>query len=68
VRMGTGGRYHFSNDTACSCEPLNARAHPFPDVGWICVLVPLCTENGLRFSARLADGTPEVHLERVVSG
>jgi hypothetical protein len=28
-----------------------------------CVIVPLCTENVLRFSARLLDGTPEVRLE-----
>jgi hypothetical protein len=28
-----------------------------------CVIVPLCTENVLRFSANLLDGTPEVRLE-----
>jgi hypothetical protein len=28
-----------------------------------CVIVPLCTENALRFSARLDDGSPEVRFE-----
>jgi hypothetical protein len=29
------------------------------------VIVPLCTENWLRFSARLDEGAPEVSFERV---
>jgi hypothetical protein len=37
----------------------------FPDVGRLCVIVPLCTENALYFSAKLADRVPEVRLERV---
>jgi hypothetical protein len=32
------------------------------------VIVPLCTENRLRFSARLDDGAPEVRFERIVMG
>jgi hypothetical protein len=32
---------------------------PFPDVGRLCVMVPKCTEDWLRFSARLHDGAPE---------
>jgi hypothetical protein len=35
----------------------------FPDVGRLCVMVPKKTENRLRFSVRLADGTPEVRFE-----
>ena len=31
-----------------------------------CVIVPICTENVLRFSARLAEGAPEVRFERIV--
>jgi hypothetical protein len=38
----------------------------FPDVGRLCVIVPKKTENALHFSARLADGTPEVRFERAV--
>jgi hypothetical protein len=38
----------------------------FPDVGRLCVMVPLCTENALRFSARLDEGAPEVRFERIV--
>jgi hypothetical protein len=30
------------------------------------VIVPLCTENWLRFSALLHDGAPEVSFERAV--
>jgi hypothetical protein len=30
-----------------------------------CVMVPIKTENRLRFSVRLDDGVPEVHLEWV---
>jgi hypothetical protein len=37
-----------------------------PDVGKLCVMVPIKTENWLHFSARLADGTPEVHFELTV--
>jgi hypothetical protein len=33
-----------------------------------CVMVPKKTENALRFSARLADGAPEVRFERAVAG
>jgi hypothetical protein len=29
-------------------------------------IVPLCTENGLRFSAHLGSGEPEVRFERIV--
>jgi hypothetical protein len=33
-----------------------------------CVIVPLCTENWLRFSARLDEGAPEeVRFERAVT-
>ena len=42
------------------------RENPFPAVGKLCVIVPLCTENGLRFSARLAEGAPEVRFEWIV--
>jgi hypothetical protein len=28
-------------------------------------MVPICTENGLRFSAHLGSGEPEVRFERV---
>jgi hypothetical protein len=31
----------------------------------MCVIVPKCTENWLRFSARLDNGTPEVRFEWV---
>jgi hypothetical protein len=41
---------------------------PSPDVGRLCVIVPLCTENRLRFSAALEDGAlPEVRFERVAA-
>jgi hypothetical protein len=43
------------------------REAPFPDVGHLCVIVPLCTENVLRFSVRLDDGAPAVRFERVAS-
>ena len=45
---------------------LNFAEHDFPDVGRLCVIVPLCTENRLRFSTRLDNGSPEVRLEREV--
>jgi hypothetical protein len=32
-----------------------------------CVIVPECTENVLRFSARLDNGLPEVRLKRVMN-
>jgi hypothetical protein len=38
----------------------------FPDVGLLCVIVPIKTENWMHFSARLDNGTPEVRLERAV--
>jgi hypothetical protein len=38
----------------------------FPDVGRVCVIVPIKTENRLHFSVRLDNGTPEVRLERTV--
>jgi hypothetical protein len=44
------------------------RERTIPDVGQTCVIVPICTENALRFSTRLGDGAPEVHLERAVPG
>jgi hypothetical protein len=44
------------------------REHPFPDVGKLCVIFPLCTENRLRFSIRLDDGGPEVRFELAVRG
>jgi hypothetical protein len=40
----------------------------FPDVGRLCVIIPLCTENWLRFSAILDEGAPEVRFERAVAG
>jgi hypothetical protein len=39
------------------------RENPFPDIGRLCVLVPKKTENALRFSARLDDGTPEMRFD-----
>jgi hypothetical protein len=33
-----------------------------------CVMVPVRTENALRFSARLDDGAPKVRLERALGG
>jgi hypothetical protein len=33
-----------------------------------CVIVPVCTENELRFSARLGDRDPTVRFERAVAG
>ena len=32
----------------------------------VCVMVPKKTENRLRFSARLDEGTPQVRFERIV--
>jgi hypothetical protein len=41
----------------------------FPDVGWICVMVPKKTESMLRFSARLHEGaSAEVYFERIFYG
>jgi hypothetical protein len=37
-----------------------------PEIELACVIVPLCTENGLRFSAHLGSGEPEVRFERIV--
>ena len=34
-----------------------------PEIELACVMVPKMTENALRFSARLADETPEVRFE-----
>jgi hypothetical protein len=43
-----------------------SREHTFPDVGNLCVMVPKCAENWLRFSARLHEGAPqEVRFERI---
>jgi hypothetical protein len=36
------------------------RPPTFPDVGRLCVIVPIKTENRLHFSVRLDDSTPEV--------
>jgi hypothetical protein len=36
-----------------------------PEIVLEWVIVPLCMENGLRFSARLDNGLPEVSFERV---
>jgi hypothetical protein len=58
-------------ECACICGGIfwtNFREHPFPDVGRLCVMVPLCTDNRLRFSARLDEGAPEVRFEWVVVG
>ena len=41
------------------------REDPFPDVGKLCVIVPLCTENRLHVSVRLNEGAPEVRFERM---
>ena len=38
---------------------------PFPDVGRLCVMVPIFMENWLRFSARLDDVTQTVRFELV---
>ena len=53
------------NSTSENAVPANFGEHPFPDVGWICVIVPLCTENVLRFSAVLHDVAPSVRFERL---
>jgi hypothetical protein len=37
-----------------------------PEKELTCVMVPKKTENALRFSARLVDGTPEVRFEQIV--
>jgi hypothetical protein len=37
-----------------------------PEKVLTCVMVPKKTENALRFSARLVDGTPEVRFEQIV--
>jgi hypothetical protein len=39
-----------------------------PDVGRVCVIVPLCTANRLRFGARLDDGVPELSFDLAVPG
>ena len=38
---------------------------PFPDVGKLCVMVPVFTENWVRFSTRLDDVTQTVRFELV---
>jgi hypothetical protein len=50
---------------SCNRTPENTY---FPDVGKLCVIVPLCTENVLRFSVQLDDEAPEVRFERAVAG
>jgi hypothetical protein len=50
------------SSTSENAVPANFGEHPIPDVGWICVLLPIQTENRLLFSARLHDGTPEVRF------
>jgi hypothetical protein len=37
-----------------------------PEIDMACVIVPVCTENWLRFSARLDDSAPEVSFERAI--
>ena len=37
-----------------------------PEIELAWVMVPLCTENWLRFNARLDDGASEVRFERAV--
>jgi hypothetical protein len=37
-----------------------------PEIELACVIVPLCTENALRFSAILDEGAPEVRFEKIV--
>jgi hypothetical protein len=38
----------------------------WPETVNTCVLLPICTENWLRFTARLGDEAPEVRFERTV--
>jgi hypothetical protein len=38
----------------------------WPEMARTCVIVPICTEKGLRFSAHLGSGEPEVRFERIV--
>jgi hypothetical protein len=40
---------------------LNCPEHIFPDVGRLCMLVPICTESRLRFRATLGE-EPEVEV------
>ena len=58
-----------------SGQTYNALKIPFsvtlgeePEIELVCVLVPIRTENRLRFSARLDDGDPKVRFERAVCG
>jgi hypothetical protein len=39
----------------------NVAERPFPDVGRLCVMVPVCTESRLRFRAALRE-EPEVEV------
>jgi hypothetical protein len=57
-----GGDRHC--DHALLAFALNFPEQTFPDVGRLCVLVPLCTENRLRFSATLGQ-EPRVEVVRL---
>jgi hypothetical protein len=39
-----------------------------PEMANNCVIVPVCTESGLRFSARLDYEAPDVRFERIGPG
>jgi hypothetical protein len=56
-------RRHYSH---CFPKPRFRVSIDVRNEGSKCVIVPLCTENGLRFSAHLGSGEPEVRFERVV--
>ena len=55
-----GETWHLKNQAAST-------ATCWLEIVRTCVLVPLCTENVLRFSARLDNGLPEVRFERLAS-
>jgi len=64
MRLATLGS---SSARACWAVPCACSALLFASCALLCVIVPLCTENWLRFSARLDNEVTMVRFERVAS-
>jgi hypothetical protein len=62
------GRCNFDYHTGATWRPRSPAASTatcWLEIVRTCVMVPIKTENGMRFSVRLHDGASEVRFERV---
>ena len=62
---------HPPKRSDCNASPelrCSATLGEEPKIELACVMVPICTQNWLRFTARLDDEAPEVRFERTGLG